>query len=807
MPESSSSDYKPLVDEERLQRRTDALNGEDSQRAPAFVLPAHLVLEQIRDAVVAIDPEGRVTYWGNGAVTLYQFARSEALGRPLTELYTYRWSSPDDEREAHATLQRDNHWHGPNVHVLRSGEERHVDSTVTMLRDDEGKLMGFLAVIRDVTESTNAVANLRRREAEYKALSDSSPDILSRVDRQLRHVFVNAAIVEATGRQPGDFIGKTHRELGMPAELYEAWERSLRAAFEGTRQHASFTFPRPDGERFYDAVLVPERGADGKVEHVLGVARDVTAHVETAAELERLAKEIAESRARSDYAVALSGIGFWYCDLPFDELRWDARVKDHFFLPPGARVTIDTFYESLVPDDRARARAAVDASIRDRTTYDIIYRTHDPASGAVKWIRAMGGTSYADDGTPIRFDGVTVDISAQKRDEERLASVAAQLEEASRVKDEFIAMLGHELRNPLAPIKTAVHLLKLRAKDSVPREVSVIERQLQHITRLVDDLLDVSRIAGGKVVLVKDTVEVAELVAEAIETASPLIEQSRHALVLQVPKQALIVDVDRTRMTQVFSNLLANAAKYTPAGGRVSVTASREGDNVVIAVEDTGTGISSELLPSVFDLFVQSRQTLNRAQGGLGLGLSIVKNLVTLHGGSVSAFSEGLGRGSVFTVRLPAVEAPAARVEGPSLPLAVATPEPHHFVLVVDDNVDGADMLAAALRALGYRSAVAHDGPGALRIASELVPHVALLDIGLPVMDGYELASILRQQLLGVKLVAITGYGQERDLQRSRDAGFQAHLTKPVDLDKLSSLLRELTVGKEDVASQRTDRR
>ncbi len=785
--------------------------GADSRPGPSFVLPAQLILEQIRDAVVAIDPEGCVTYWGNGAVALYRVPRSEALGRPLTQLYEYRWSAPDEERAAHAALHHQGHWRGRNVHVLRSGEELHVDSTVTALRDGEGKPVGMLAVIRDVTELTHTAAELRRREAEFQLLADNTPDILSRVDRQLRHVFVNAAIVEATGLQPGDFIGKTNRELGMPAELCDAWEGKLRAAFEGTTQHATFRFPSPEGERCFDSVLIPERGADGTVEQVLGVARDVTAHIETTAELERLAKEIAESRARSDYAVALSGIGFWYSDLPFDELAWDVRVKSHFFLPPDARVTIDTFYERVVPEDRARVRAAVDAAIRDRTTYDIVYRTHDPASGeigansansAITWIRAMGGTSYAPDGTPMRFDGVTVDVSAQKRGEERITSTAAQLEEAGRVKDEFLAMLGHELRNPLAPIATAVHLLKLRTKDSVPHELRVIERQSQHITRMVDDLLDVSRIARGKVVLDKDTTDVADLVAAAIETASPLIEQNRHVLVLEVPKHALVVDVDRTRMTQVLSNLLANAAKYTPAGGRIAVTASREGGDVAIAIEDTGMGISSELLPIVFDLFVQSRQTLNRAEGGLGLGLSIVKNLVALHGGNVSAHSDGLGRGSRFTVRLPAVEAPAASVEGPSRPLAVATAEHHHRVLVVDDNEDGADMLGEVLRGLGYRIAVANDGPEALRIATEFVPHVALLDIGLPVMDGYELGSILREQSLGMKLVAITGYGQESDLQRSRDAGFQAHLTKPVDLGKLASLLTTLTAYEADVASQ-----
>ncbi|MBA3817510.1 MAG: PAS domain S-box protein [Deltaproteobacteria bacterium] len=372
---------------------------------------------------------------------------------------------------------------------------------------------------------------------------------------------------------------------------------------------------------------------------------------------------------------------------------------------------------------------------------------------------------------------------------ERAARLAA--EEASRAKDDFLAMLGHELRNPLAPIATAVHLLKLRSKDTLSREVAVIERQSQHIARLVDDLLDVSRVASGKVVLNKAAAEVADLIAAAIETASPALENGIQTLVVNVPKHALVVDVDRGRMTQVLANLLTNAAKYTPSGGRIAITATREADEVVIAVEDTGVGISGELLPRVFDLFVQARQTLDRAQGGLGLGLALVKNLVAMHDGTVSAASPGLGHGSTFTVRLPRVEATATEERSSSPPI-VASASHLQRVLIVDDNADGADMLAEALGSLGYRTAVAHDGPEALRVAGEFAPHVALLDIGLPVMDGFELAARLRAQWSDVKLVAITGYGQESDRQRTRGAGFQAHLTKPVDLENLANLLVEL---------------
>lgn len=252
----------------------------------------------------------------------------------------------------------------------------------------------------------------------------------------------------------------------------------------------------------------------------------------------------------------------------------------------------------------------------------------------------------------------------------------------------------------------------------------------------------------------------------------------------------MVVDVDRDRLVQVFANLLNNAAKYTRPGGRICITASRQGDAIVVCVDDTGAGISAALLPHVFDLFVQSRQTLDRAQGGLGLGLALVKNLVTLHGGSVSAASDGIGCGSSFTVRLPAVESTAVSEE--SGMSATARYPGRQRVLIVDDNADGADLLAEALGDMGYRTRVAHDGPEALRVAAEFSPQLALVDIGLPVMDGYELAARLREQWQEVKLVAITGYGQERDRQRAQSAGFNAHLTKPVDLDKLGELLGQM---------------
>jgi PAS domain S-box-containing protein len=375
-----------------------------------------------------------------------------------------------------------------------------------------------------------------------------------------------------------------------------------------------------------------------------------------------------------------------------------------------------------------------------------------------------------------------------------LSGLRDAAESANRAKDEFLAMLGHELRNPLSPIQTALQLMKLRGESGSERERTVIERQVGHLTRLVDDLLDVARIARGKVELKTEILEMAEVVAKAIEMASPLLEQRTHALTVNVPRRGLRVDGDPTRLSQVVSNLLTNAAKYTPPGGDISIRAEPVNSEVVLTVRDTGIGITQDVLPRVFELFVQDGQALDRSHGGLGIGLTIVRNLIERHGGSVSARSEGKGKGSEFVVRLPAADpggAPAYR-SAPTEPLTEAAVLPGATrILVVDDNEDGAEMLAEVLTGRGYDTRVAHDAPTALKVAAEFTPDFALLDIGLPVMNGYELAGHLRKLpgLAGLHLIALTGYGQKEDRRKTHEAGFTQHLVKPVDIDAIEATL------------------
>jgi PAS domain S-box-containing protein len=378
---------------------------------------------------------------------------------------------------------------------------------------------------------------------------------------------------------------------------------------------------------------------------------------------------------------------------------------------------------------------------------------------------------------------------------EHLHRLFEEAQAAARAKDEFLAMLGHELRNPLAPILTALQLMQLRAGGTFQRERALIERQVQHVVRLVDDLLDVSRITRGKVELKKRPLELGEIAAKAVEMVSPLLEERRHELECSV-SPGLVVDADEYRLTQIISNLLTNAAKYTEPGGHITILAGQSEGGAALTVRDTGVGIGPELLPRLFDLFVQGERTLDRTQGGLGLGLTIVKKLMELHGGHVRAESEGLGKGSTFTLWLPLSERPPGHAH--QVPPAARHVEgsrgPHRrHILLVDDNREAVEALAEGLEAFGYSVAVAFDGPGGLEAAARQRPELALLDIGLPVMDGYELARRLRELpgMSTVPLIAVTGYGQESDRQRAHEAGFQEHLVKPVDLWLLQGLLQQ----------------
>jgi PAS domain S-box-containing protein len=410
---------------------------------------------------------------------------------------------------------------------------------------------------------------------------------------------------------------------------------------------------------------------------------------------------------------------------------------------------------------------------------------------------AKDGTELAidDSGAPIRdARGRIVGVVLVFRDITQRRGSERALEDADRRKDEFLAMLAHELRNPLAPIRNAAHTLALlgTGDDRVRWVSGVIERQVGLMTRLVDDLLDVSRITSGKITLQRTTVSVRDVLAQAVETARPLAESRGQALEVDVPEDAGWVDGDPARLAQAVGNLLDNAIKYTDDGGRIGLRARVEAHEVVIVVEDSGVGVDPELLPHVFDLFIQADRSLERKQGGLGLGLTLVRRLVEMHGGRVEAASAGPGLGSAFTIRLPclAVEVvePAAAAEPAE---AARPPGPARRILVVDDHQDSTDSLALFLRLRGHEVRTAHDGPTALDEIERYRPEVVFLDLGLPGMSGYDVARRVRMRTdLGpLQLVALTGYGTDGDRQKTRDAGFDVHLAKPVDPRAVDALL------------------
>ena len=399
----------------------------------------------------------------------------------------------------------------------------------------------------------------------------------------------------------------------------------------------------------------------------------------------------------------------------------------------------------------------------------------------------MQATRFKSPG-PVRVVVAHQDVTKRKLAEDAL-------KEADRRKDEFLATLAHELRNPLAPIRNGLQVMKLAKNnaEAIEHSRAMMERQLAQMIRLIDDLLDVSRISRGKVELKRERVDLAKVVQQAVENSRPLIEQGGHELVVDVSPDPIYVDADVTRLAQVYANLLNNAAKYTEPGGHIRLTVERTGSDAVVTVGDNGVGIAAHMLPKVFELFTQVDRSLEKSQGGLGIGLSLVKGLVEMHGGSVEARSDGHGTGSEFVVRVPVVLSVLGEIRGEGGSESIESGD-RHRILVVDDNRDGAESLAMMLTLMGNELRTAHDGLEALDVAAAFRPDLILLDIGMPRLNGYDTARRIRAQPWGKNtvLVALTGWGQEEDRQKTHDAGFNAHMVKPVDLAALEILLANL---------------
>lgn len=573
-----------------------------------------------------------------------------------------------------------------------------------------------------------------------------------------------------------------------------------RRAFDAIQVRAYVGVPLLKGGIFVGGFAIHQSQPRAWTSADVALVEDIAERTWEAVERARTTRQIDASERLRRMALDAAEIGVWSLNPADSSITQDERSRMIFHGSPDPS-SYERDFGAIHPEDQPRVAAAVAAALRPDAPapYAEEFRIVRP-DGIVRWVSATGRAHVVNGpmGRQVEsFDGTVRDITENKQAQEHLMKAAdererllAELQEQDRRKDEFLAMLGHELRNPLAPISNALHLLRLQGAEAPWQQQAraVIERQVGQLRRLVDDLLEVSRISTGRIQLRQERISVAGLVNRAIETTRPLIESRRHTVAVTMPPEPIMLEADASRLEQVLVNLLTNSAKYSGEGASIDLIAAQEGQEAVLRVRDTGDGIAPELLPRVFDLFTQAKRSLARSEGGLGIGLALVKRLVELHGGRVDATST-LGKGSEFVVRLPCAGVEEhAHVASQAIPPEAASGA---RVLVVEDNIDSAETLADLLRISGHEVRTNHDGPAGLAAAIKWRPDVVLLDIGLPQMDGYQVAALIRQNpdLQGLVLVALTGYGQEADHLRSRTAGFDHHLVKPADFLKILEIV------------------
>lgn len=532
------------------------------------------------------------------------------------------------------------------------------------------------------------------------------------------------------------------------------------------------------------------RGLEGGSDSYLAApieADELVANVRALLRLQQTKADLKNSEERFRQLAENIGDVFWMFSLTNGALLYVSAAYDAMWGRPGAELITapEAWLQSIHPDDLPVLEQRWHA-VREHGAYDEEYRVIQP-DGAVRWVRDRAFLVRDAMEQPYRIARITSDISGRK-------ALEARLRAADENKNDFLATLAHELRNPLSPIRTAVELLDRQGPDMAPAHAkarAVISRQVDHLTRLVDDLLDVARISEGKLTLRQEAVELEGVLKVALETAAPVLAARHHSIEVVTPDQPLWVWGDAVRLAQSIGNLLHNAAKFTSPHGKVrlAVDVADDGATVRITVQDNGIGIAANNLPHIFDMFTQGEFAPDRAHDGLGIGLSLVSTLVALHGGQLTADSAGAGMGSAFTIALPLMAAPAGAMANVPANAAAA---PSLAIILVDDNVDSAEMMRDLLSALGHSVRIAHDGAGALALAAARPPHVMILDIGLPDMDGSELARRLRAlpALAATRLIAHTGYGAPHDREKTSDAGFDFHLVKPVSMDDLQAALR-----------------
>jgi PAS domain S-box-containing protein len=709
---------------------------------------------------------------------------------------------------------------------------RWVSAVAYPLKDDAGRVREVILVHQDITARKRAGEALRESEGRFRQLADAMPQIVwtARPDGQID--YLNRRWVEFTGL-PEALGNDGWKHVLHPDDAPLARQRWAASVQSGApfEMEVRLLERRRQEYRWHLIRTVAVEGESGRVARWYGTGTDIHEQKRAGESSHFLAQASAALAGVVDYESTLQRVANLavphFADWStVDVADHDGRLRRLAVAHQAADKThlAHELMKEHPPDPQAPGgigavfRTGRPEIVSEVTDEHLVRGAKDERH--LSLIRLLGLKSYicvplVASGHPL---GVLTFATAESgrrysdtdlalaQDLAHRAAVAVEnarlyqaLREADRRKDEFLATLAHELRNPLAPIRNSLQVLKMPRVDAATANTAreMMERQIHHLVRLVDDLLDVSRVMRGKIELRKEPVELATVIARAVETVQPLMEVQGHALDITVPNESLLLDADPVRLAQVVGNLLTNSAKYTEANGHIWLSARREGGQAVLEVRDTGIGIAADLLPHVFELFVQADHASAKAQGGLGIGLTLVRNLVNMHGGAVEGSSAGPGKGSEFVVRLPLMARQCREEEGDSSRERRPEPTraPGHRVLVVDDNRDAADSLALLLRLQGHEVRVAHDGPSALELAGSFRPALVFLDLGMPGMDGYEVARRLRKRpgLEKVVLAALTGWGQQEDRHRTAEAGFDRHLVKPPEPKELENLLASLS--------------
>jgi PAS domain S-box-containing protein len=662
--------------------------------------------------------------------------------------------------------------------VRKDGSVIWIRVTGSAIRDADGRFLRTVEVVENITDRVHAQQQLRESEERLSLAMEASGNFLWDWDLKTDRAYVSGNLLELWGFSEADLLhaSELFRTTIHPDDQARIERETLEqlARPEG-RAVVEYRVKRPSGEYVWvhGVVLVMSRDADGMPTRVFGVVADIT-------ERKLVEQQLRESEARFRTMADSAPIMIWVAGSDGANQFVNRAYREFYGRPSAGEIEDSNWQVLLHPDDAAAFLSRVRAMLKAHAPFQGEVRVRH-ADGSWRWIDARAVPRFSPAGEFLGLVGTSSDITQRKEMEQAIA-------DANRRKDEFLAVLSHELRNPLAPVRSSLAVLS-RAEpggEQARRMLAIIDRQVNHLVRLVDDLLDVTRISRGKVQLQLERLELGGLVRRTVEDHRSAFAARGVELEARVTTSPMLMMADRTRLAQLIGNLLGNAAKFTPTGGRVDVSLEREGQQAVLKVTDTGVGISRAVLERLFEPFMQADRTLDRAHGGLGLGLAVVKGLVELHRGTVSAASSGAGAGAEFTVRLP-VEA-ADSVEEEEAALERASPR---RVLIIEDNADAALALREVLEMDGHEVEVAADGPGGLAKARRFQPEIVFCDIGLPGMDGYAVARAFRADasLAGAFLVALSGYALPEDLQRARDAGFDRHLPKPPDLEQLEAVI------------------